>query len=128
MAGQGSTIENGATGEVFTFRRTGGETNGESLVVEAVVRPGAAPPAAHAHPAAEERLQVVRGTVGYRIGRTRGVARAGERLTVPPGTRHRFWNAGADEAQFVFELRPAPDADALASTLARSPQRERSRA
>jgi len=60
MAGQGSTIENGATGEVFTFRRTGGETNGESLVVEAVVRPGAAPPAAHAHPAAEERLQVVR--------------------------------------------------------------------
>jgi uncharacterized cupin superfamily protein len=49
----------------------------------------------------EERFQVLRGTVGFRVGREELVAGPGQRLTVHAGTAHKFWNAGEDEAHFA---------------------------
>ena len=127
MTGREDAIEIPETGERLTIRRTGRDTGGESLVVEGTVPPGQTRPAVHAHPGREERFQVLRGTVGYRIGRATGVARAGERLTVPSGALHRFWNAGPDEAQFVFELRPALDPAGLAAALTPPTRRRETR-
>jgi quercetin dioxygenase-like cupin family protein len=117
MIRTGDAIENPVTGERIVFRKTAADTGGEAVVIEAVVRPDGAVAAAHVHPTQEERFQVLRGTVGFRIGGRKVVAGPGERLTVPPGTRHRFWNAGDDEAHFICEVRPALQFESLLETM-----------
>jgi quercetin dioxygenase-like cupin family protein len=117
MISAGTTIENPVTGERIVFHKTARETNGEAVVIETFVQPGGFVAAAHVHPYQEERFQVLRGSVGFRIGRRKSVAGPGERLTVPSGTPHRFWNAGEDEAHFVCEVRPALQFEQLLETM-----------
>lgn len=117
MIHAGDTIHNPVTGERITFHRTSRETNGEAVVIEVTLAPGSAVAAAHVHPHQEERFQVLRGSVGFRLGRTRTVAGPGERRTVPAGTTHSFWNAGDEEAQFVCEVRPALQFEQLLETM-----------
>ena len=117
MIRAGDTIENPVTGERLVFRKTSRETNGEAVVVEGFVKPKGVVAAAHVHPQQEERFQVLRGSVGFRVGRKRIVAGPGERLTVPAGTAHKFWNAGDDEAHFVCEIRPAGQFEQLIETM-----------
>lgn len=119
MIRAGDTIENPVTGERLVFRRTSRETNGEAVVVEGFVRPHGVVAATHVHPYQEERFEVLRGSVGFRVGRERIVAGPGERLTVPAGTAHKFWNAGDDEAHFVCEVRPALQFEQLIETMFR---------
>ena len=117
MIRTGDTIENPITGERLTFRKTSADTNGEAVVVEVVVQPNGAVAAAHVHPSQEERFQVLRGSVGFRVGRRKLVAGPGERITVPAGTAHKFWNAGDDEAHFICEVRPALQFEQLLETM-----------
>jgi len=69
------------------------------------------------HPSQEERFEVLRGSVGFRVGRRKLVAGPGKRLTVPAGTPHKFWNAGDEEAHFVCEIRPALQFESLIETM-----------
>jgi quercetin dioxygenase-like cupin family protein len=117
MIRAGDTIENPVTGERLVFRKTSRDTNGEAVVVEGFVKPNGVVAATHLHPYQEERFQVLRGSVGFRLGRERIVAGPGERLTVPAGTAHKFWNAGEDEAHFVCEVRPALQFEQLIETM-----------
>src|SRR5499427_2517807 len=117
MIHAGDTIYNPVTGERIVFRQTSRETNGELVVVETIVRANGAVAAAHIHPSQEERFEVLRGSVGFRIGRKKLVAGPGQRLTVPAGTPHKFWNAGDDEAHFVCEVRPALQFESLLETM-----------
>ena len=107
MIHAGDTIHNPVTGERLVFRQTSRETNGEAVVIETFVQPNGFVAAAHVHPSQEERFEVLRGSVGFRVGRRKLVAGPGKRLTVPAGTPHKFWNAGDEEAHFVCEIRPA---------------------
>ena len=113
MIRAGDTIENPLTGERIVFRKTSRETNGEAVVIETYVQPNGFVAAAHVHPSQEERFEVLRGSVGFRIGRKKLVAGPGQRLTVPAGTAHKFWNAGDDVAHFVCEIRPALQFESL---------------
>jgi quercetin dioxygenase-like cupin family protein len=117
MIHAGDVIENPVTGERLVFRKTSRETNGEAVVIETFVKPHGFVAAAHLHPYQEERFQVLRGTVGFRVGREEIVAGPGQRLTVPAGTAHKFWNAGEDEAHFVCEVRPALQFEQLIETM-----------
>ena len=117
MIHAGDVIENPVTGERLVFRKTSQETNGEAVVLEAFVQPNGFVAAAHVHPHQEERFQVLRGTVGFRVGREEIVAGPGQRFTVPAGTAHKFWNAGEDEAHFVCEVRPALQFEQLIETM-----------
>src|SRR4051795_7943870 len=117
MIHAGDTIENPVTGERIVFRQTSRETNGQAVVIETFVQPNGFVAAAHVHPSQEERFEVLRGSVGFRIGRKKLVAGPGQRLTVPAGTPHRFWNAGDDVAHFVCEVRPALQFEALLETM-----------
>src|SRR5947199_10819946 len=92
MATAGQTVVNAATGERVTFVKAAADTGGELLELELVwPRPGQRAPA-HVHPEMEERYEVVEGTAAFRIGGEERTARAGEVVTVPPGTIHLAWN------------------------------------
>jgi mannose-6-phosphate isomerase-like protein (cupin superfamily) len=117
MIRAGDTLENPITGERIVFRQTSRETNGEAVVIETYVQPDGFVAAAHVHPSQEERFEVLRGAVGFRVGRKKLVAGPGQRLTVPAGTAHRFWNAGDEVAHFVCEIRPALQFESLIETM-----------
>ena len=113
----GTVIENPVTGERIVFRKTSRDTGGQAVVIETFVQPDGFVAAAHVHPSQEERFEVLKGSVGFRIGREKLVAGPGRRITVPAGTPHKFWNAGDDEAQFVCEIRPALQFESLLETM-----------
>jgi quercetin dioxygenase-like cupin family protein len=113
----GETIENPVTGERLVFRKTSAETKGEAVVLECFIRPAGFVAAAHVHPSQEERFEVLKGEVGFKLDGEEIVARAGDRINVPAGTRHRFWNASEEEAHFVCEVRPALQFEQLIETM-----------
>ena len=117
MIHAGDTIENPVTGERLVFRKTSRETGGQAVVIETFVQPNGFVAAAHVHPSQEERFEVLRGSVGFKIGRKKIVAGPGRRITVPAGTPHKFWNAGDDEAHFLCEVRPALQFESLIATM-----------
>src|SRR4051812_50159370 len=106
MIRAGDTIENPVTGERIVFRQTSRETNGQAVVIETFVQPNGFVAAAHVHPSQEERFEVLRGSVGFRVGRKKLLPGPRQRLTVPAGTPHKFWNPGDEEAPLVCEGRP----------------------
>ena len=117
MIRAGDAIENPVTGERLVFRTTSRETGGQAVVFETFVQPNGFVAAAHVHPSQEERFEILRGSVGFKIGRNKLVAGPGQRLTVPAGTAHKFWNAGDEEAHFVCEVRPALQFESLLETM-----------
>jgi mannose-6-phosphate isomerase-like protein (cupin superfamily) len=85
----GDVIENPVTGERLVFHKTSRETGGEAVVVETFVQPNGFVAAAHVHPNQEEQFEILRGSVGFKVGGKKLVAGPGKRLTVPPGTPHK---------------------------------------
>jgi quercetin dioxygenase-like cupin family protein len=117
MIRPGDRLENPVTGEVMIFRRTAKETGAESVVVETIVRPHGFVAAAHVHPFQTERFEVLEGRVGFRIDGKELEAGPGDVAVVPPGTPHRFWNAGEKDARFQVEVRPALQFESLIETM-----------
>ena len=95
MMSPGPTLENPVTGERFTFTDTAGTTDGELLAVACSLRPGGAVPIAHVHPHQTERLAVLEGTMGFRVGRRQRLAHPGDVVAVAPGVAHAFATAMA---------------------------------
>jgi quercetin dioxygenase-like cupin family protein len=117
MIHAGDRLENPVTGEVLVFHRTSEETDGESVLVETIVRPHGFVAAAHVHPHQTERFEVLEGLLGLRVGDKELEARPGDIAVVAPGTPHRFGNAGEDEARFICEVRPALKFESLIETM-----------
>ena len=117
MIHAGDMLENPITGERLLFRKTSSDTGGEAVVLETFVKPDGFVAAAHVHPYQEERFGILDGSVGFMLGGKEFVAGPGEKLTVPVGTPHRFWNAGEEEARFVCEVRPALQFEQLIETM-----------
>jgi quercetin dioxygenase-like cupin family protein len=117
MIRPGEKLENPVTGEVLVFHRTSEETNGESVLVETIVRPDGFVAAGHVHPHQTERFEVLEGLLGLRIGDKELQAKPGDIAVVAPGTPHRFWNAGEEEARFFCEVRPALQFESLIETM-----------
>ena len=117
MIRPGDRLENPVTGEVLVFHRTAEETDGESVLVETIVRPHGFVAAAHVHPHQTERFEVLEGLLGLRIGGKELVAGPGDIAVVAPRTPHRFWNAGEEEARFLCEVRPALQFESLIETM-----------
>jgi quercetin dioxygenase-like cupin family protein len=107
MAHAGQVLDNPVSGERFIFAETAADTAGELVAVEFVVDPGGRVPGGHVHPIQEERFEVVSGTMRFRKGRDTVLAGPGDTLIVPPGTYHRFGNAGDGPAVIRVEVRPA---------------------
>ena len=108
MAYPGQVLQNPASGERITFRQTAADTGGDLLAIDLELPPHRRVPGGlHRHPLQEERFEVVRGRMRFRLGRERIVAGPGEVVLVPPGVRHDFANVGPEAALVRVEVRPA---------------------
>lgn len=118
MARAGEVIENPVTGERVVFRQTALDTGGELLQFDHYLKVNGIGPNEHFHPRQHERFQVVSGTMGVRIDGREHVVCAAEEITIPPGARHTWWNAGEEaELHQITEFRPALKFEVFMSTL-----------
>ena len=117
MAGIGQVLVNPASGERITFLHTSAETAGERVTIHLELPPGARVPGGlHIHPLQEERFQVVRGTMRFKMRRRRVVAGPGEVVLVPPRLPHDFANAGKETALVRVDIVPALKMEQLFET------------
>lgn len=117
MIRSGDIVSNPVTGEELRFLKTAADTNGEYVLVEAVIEPDGFVAAAHVHPFQAETFEILEGVVAFEKGRDTVLAGAGDVVHVEPGTRHRFWNAGEGKARFRTEVRPALQFESLIETM-----------
>jgi mannose-6-phosphate isomerase-like protein (cupin superfamily) len=117
MAYSGQILENPVSGEQFLFHLTAGDTGGALLAFELAVTPDGHVPGAHVHPTQEERFEVVSGAMRFRKGFRTVVAGPGDVVVVPPGTAHRFANAGPELTVVRVEVRPALNMEQLYETV-----------
>jgi quercetin dioxygenase-like cupin family protein len=107
MAFSGQVLDNTISGERITFLKTRADTNGDLLAIDLELSPDGHVPGAHVHPTQEESFEVLSGVMKFRRGPRTIVAGAGDVVVVPPGTVHRFSNAGSEPARMRVEVRPA---------------------
>ena len=117
MIRAGDSIENPVTGERIVFRQTAADTNGEAVVIECFVKPNGFVASAHVHPSQDERFEVLKGSLVLKLDGEELPAGPGDRILVPAGSKHQFWNAGDEEAHFVCEVRPALKFEQLIETM-----------
>ena len=117
MAFTGQVLDNPISGERFVFHQTASDTAGQLLAFDLVLSPDGRVPGGHVHPVQEERFQVQRGRVKFRKGLRTVVAEPGEEVVVPPGSYHRFANAGGGLAVVRVEVRPALTMEQLYETV-----------
>jgi quercetin dioxygenase-like cupin family protein len=116
MARTGEEIYNPVQGDSIVFRETAQDTDGELMRGELVVSPGGNNPL-HVHPLQEEHFKILSGTLGVQIGEEHRSLGEGEEATVPPGTPHRWYNEGDEEARVLGEVRPALNTEVFFETL-----------
>jgi mannose-6-phosphate isomerase-like protein (cupin superfamily) len=117
MAYAGQIIENPPSGERVKWHTTAGDSGGALVRFELWCRPGGGVPMTHVHRRAEERFEVLEGTLGVEIDGIRSTLVRGGCATVPAGAAHRYWNAGDDELHVVVEVSPALHFEQVMETL-----------
>ena len=95
-----------------------GDTNGEHVEVEALFPAGAPASPERLLSGHEVRIEVLEGRLELVVNGIRRPLRAGEALTVAPGTPHRLSVAeGTGPARFLWRVRPAPADERLLETV-----------
>jgi quercetin dioxygenase-like cupin family protein len=107
MAHAGQEIENPRTGQRMVFLKTAADTNGELLRIECFNPPTGVDEPEHSHPLQESRVEVLSGTLRFRVEGAIHEVAAGDSHTIVAGTPHFFGNHGGEEAHWIQEFRPA---------------------
>src|SRR5438105_13314302 len=106
MTPRDRTIVDPLTGQHLTFLETAADTEGRSLRADVRLEPGGFVPR-HLHLRQDEQLEVLEGSVRFRIRGDHRVLGPGESARVTRRRLHAVANAGPGEARFVTEVRPA---------------------
>ncbi len=113
MAHEGQEIANPRTGQRMTFT----ELRAGHLRVDTVNPPSEQAEPLHTHPNQESGAEVMSGALVFEVaGEERRIA-AGDSITIPAGTAHRFWNDGEEAARATQWFRPALDIASFFETL-----------
>jgi quercetin dioxygenase-like cupin family protein len=102
----GTQLVNPITGERGVVRVAPDAENGQLLVADLFVQPGGAVAGEHLHPNLQEAFTVLRGRVGMRLNGQELIAPPNERIVIPVGVVHDWWNAGDEEAHVQVEVMP----------------------
>jgi quercetin dioxygenase-like cupin family protein len=87
------------------FVRTGAETDGELLEMEATYPGDGLMPPMHLHPSQAERFEILDGAMRTNIGNEERFYEEGEVFEVPAGTPHQM--AAQGPTRMRWEVRPA---------------------
>jgi mannose-6-phosphate isomerase-like protein (cupin superfamily) len=60
----------------------------------------------HVHHEDDEAWYVLRGRLGFRVGEETFEVGPGSAVLAPRGTPHTWWNAGAEEAEYLLVMHP----------------------
>jgi len=97
--------------EKLWLRRVPDGQGGEILEVDGRLMPGVSGPPLHAHYQLSEETTVSRGRLGVLLDGKEIVVQPGETSVFPPGSSHRWWNAGDEAVEFSGRAIPAGDLD-----------------
>ena len=114
----GNLVEDPVGRQRYRFHRETAEDGTEVQHLEGWVDPGGRVPP-HIHPKQEEAFEVLEGEMTFTVGRGKKVARAGESVVVPPGTRHAFHSTGDVTAHIRVQAKPAYDLEEFLTETAR---------
>lgn len=107
MAAPGQVIRNAVTGETTTFLVTAADSAGALLEVDVQIDPKAAGGDVHLHPRIRETHELLEGALHFELEGIETTVEAGQRLEIPPGTAHSFWNADDRRARTRVRYEPA---------------------
>ncbi len=94
-------------GSRLIVRKSGAETDGKLLEMEAIYPPQSAAPPYHFHPSQEENFKVLQGSFQTIIGGMEKIYEAGESYSVPVNTPHLMHNISDEEGRLLWQVRPA---------------------
>jgi len=117
MLHAGDRFENPATKESGRIITAAADTEGRYMQAETRLRPGGGVPLAHRHRECAERFEVVVGELTVELDGERRTLVAGEQISVPIGTAHRYFNRSDEDVVFHFEVWPAARFEAMVVTL-----------
>jgi len=107
MIKQGCRIANPRTGQIMIFRKTSNETDGKLLEIECYNPRSDMLEPIHIHPFQESSNEVLSGKLHFWIdGKIKAIG-TGERIVIPAGVPHRFWNEDPEEAHHIARFSPA---------------------
>lgn len=107
MAHEEPEIFNVRTGQRMRFLVTAEESDGSLLRIETCNPPSENAEPMHVHPRQETGAEVLSGALRFVVaGRERRLT-AGESITIPANTPHRFFSDGEEDAVAIQEARPA---------------------
>jgi mannose-6-phosphate isomerase-like protein (cupin superfamily) len=107
MATAGEVIRNPVTGETTTFLVTAADSGGELLEIEMAADPKAAGATEHIHPKLTERYEMLEGRLSLLLEGNETTVSAGQKLDIPAGTAHSFWNPDDAPARVRVRYEPA---------------------
>jgi mannose-6-phosphate isomerase-like protein (cupin superfamily) len=104
----GDVVWNSLTGEKAMLVESAEESGGSRIVSDFAVEAGGfVPGGEHVHDHCAEHLEVRAGRITFLLDGEERTLGAGEKISVMPGTWHRWWNAGQDEVQIRARVEPA---------------------
>jgi mannose-6-phosphate isomerase-like protein (cupin superfamily) len=103
-------LENRHTGELLIIRRV--DRDGDPILeLRGSLPPHREGPPMHVHYLEDEEGLVTTGTLSADVGGRRVHARVGEKVQLPRGVPHRWWNGGEDLLEFEGSVHPIADFD-----------------
>ncbi|CCH54730.1 cupin domain-containing protein [Fibrisoma limi BUZ 3] len=109
MAHPNQILHNASTGQTIRFVRTGCETNGQLLEMEATFRAHSVEPVAHYHPHQTEAFTILSGELTVVMDGKMQTLKPGITLHIPKNTVHSMWNDSDAETVVNWQVRPALD-------------------
>ena len=104
----GDVLWNPLTGERAALVESAEETGGARIVADFSVEPGGfVPGGEHIHDHCAEHLEVQSGRIAFLLDGEERTVGPGEKVSVAPGTWHRWWNAGDEEVRIRARVEPA---------------------
>jgi quercetin dioxygenase-like cupin family protein len=108
MARTGDTLTM-PDGTSFLIARSAADSAGERVEFEITLPPGAPSPPKHFHPRQQEEWRVLEGALSVCVGDDWRTLRAGESVSIPPGTAHTLRNRSGEQVRVLDVHVPAFD-------------------
>lgn len=90
----------------ISIKLSGRDTNGQYSIIESVTAPRTGPPL-HLHTREDESFYVIAGEYLFEIDGEKFVAKPGDFLFAPRGTRHCFMNTSGSDGRMLVMAQPA---------------------